>query len=184
MTKKENVYCIQFSSRNKDNKDVEGFKPRQEFFLYAWNSDAYDELHEKFMNFVNRGVHGEASRLYISVNTRDLDAAKKELLCRMIKDDSFDLMSINKEIVSCAMTPGFALTKHWLFDFDNISDIEDFILDVGKYGGEVISYTRTPHGYAVITERGFDTRKLAEKWAHCCELKRDAFQFSEMATKE
>lgn len=57
-----------FVSRNKDNKDVKDFKQRKISFL---TDKSLDELKGKFDAFVARGVKGELSRFYISVNERN-----------------------------------------------------------------------------------------------------------------
>lgn len=50
----------------------------------------------------------------------------------------------------------------WMFDFDvdNITLHNKFMYDI-PVGAK--SY-KTPHGYAIVTEHGFDTRELMKKW--------------------
>lgn len=66
----ENLKVVLFVSRNKDNKDVPGFKCRTESFITTKESDDQFLL-DHFEKFTKRGVDGEVSRFYISVNRRD-----------------------------------------------------------------------------------------------------------------
>lgn len=61
---KLNMFVVFFVSRNKDNKDIPNFKERKVSFVV---NDNYDQgkLIDKFNDFVNKGLVGELSRLYI-----------------------------------------------------------------------------------------------------------------------
>lgn len=182
---KDNVYCVHFVSRNKDNANIENFKPRQKLFLTE-GATITEAITNDFFNFVKEGVDGESCRMYISVNSRDMEKAKKKLLCRMIEDDNFDLLHFNNAIISCAMQADCAVTKKWHFDFDNSSleALKEFKQDIQANCDAPIAAYSTPNGWAVIVDHGFDTRALMEKWGSCCELKRDSFRFIMKKTKE
>lgn len=178
--RKTQAYAYMFVSRNKDNRLIDGFKERRKAFL---STKTADELMPAFDEFVNEGLDGETSRFYMSVNPRDLEKAKKKLIVALVEADSADtLLRIDARTVSIAMTKECAADHRWLFDFDceDPQKLADFVNDVRQQSGlghEDVTFTRTPHGYAVISARGFDTRELMEKWKDCCELKRDAMLF-------
>ena len=160
-----------FVSRNKDNKDVPGFKERKRVFLY---DEATDNWHSRFDRFVKEGLPGEFCRFYVSVNERDMEAVRKELICRLVKDEGINLKRIESTIVSIAMKKENAANDAWLFDFDE-DDYErllQFRDEVAKYTMFVPRVYKTPNGFAIISEVGFDTRELLEHWPNV-ELKRD-----------
>lgn len=183
--KKTQAYAYMFISRNKDNRDIEGFKERSRTFL---STKTPDELMPAFEAFVNDGQDKEVCRFYQSVNPRDLEKAKKKLIVALVESDDADmLLKMDAKAVSLAMQPDCAAERRWLFDFDcdDADSLQEFIEDVRTLSGlDDVSYTRTPHGYAVITSRGFDTRELMKKWNGQCELKRDAMLFVCMKVKQ
>ena len=64
-----NLYVYLIRSRNKDNKDIPNFKERVETIIeYKENED---KIIEKFKSFAAKGVPGEQTRLYRSVNSRN-----------------------------------------------------------------------------------------------------------------
>ena len=71
------TYVINFISRNKDNANIEGFKPRSKSFLTEGFLNK--ELDEKFKDFIEKGMDGEFSRFYVSINRVDETKVKKEL---------------------------------------------------------------------------------------------------------
>ena len=71
-----------FVSRNKDNLGVENFKPRKVAFV---TSEDDKKLERKFLNFVNEGVDGEYCRHYKSLNVRDEEKIREELIVRLVK---------------------------------------------------------------------------------------------------
>ena len=80
-------------------------------------------------------------------------------------------------MAAIAATKQCAKEKKWFFDFD-IDDetlVQEFIQDIYTIDPIVdVTLTRTVNGYAVGTNRGFDTRKLFEKWGtENITLKRD-----------
>jgi hypothetical protein len=63
------------------------------------------------------------------------------------------------------------------FDLDNNVEVSKFLTDISKCVTEPLhtEIRKTPHGYAIITERGFDTRKLGldDTWYNIATLKKD-----------
>lgn len=169
-------HVAMFVSRNKDNKELDGFKQRNRSFL---TQKTIEELMPSFEEFAYRGVTNEMSRFYISVNARKHEVIQKMLLHYLIDKPDMSLTNIEKLIASLSMKKGTASTKKFLFDYDGDStEVSYFIDDVAKaigFTGDVSAY-ETPNGFAVVTEKGFDTRELLDKWKDV-ELKRDAMLF-------
>lgn len=170
------IYVVLFVSRRKDNMDIEGFEERRMSFI---THDNYDDvrLQTKFREFVNRGRKGEFSRMYISINERDGIAIHKKLLLFLIESPDFNLCSIESKLAGIAAQKECAKTKRWMFDFDSKDDEirEEFLYDLRDAIGDEtcgIHVHETPHGYAIITDHGFDTRELVKKWPDVG-LKRD-----------
>lgn len=153
-----------FVSRNKDNKHLKGFKERSKSFL---TDKPTAELIEEFHAFVQKGVMNECSRFYVSVNPRNIPLANRKLIHFLIDNPETPPHKVNNKLVSLASTMDSALTKRWLFDYDGKeSQITDFVKDVEnemKDGLEIELY-KTKSGFAVIVERGFDTRELLKNW--------------------
>ena len=176
-------HVAMFVSRNKDNKNVENFKQRSYSFLtqkYA------EELKREFGNFANQGVQGEMSRFYMSVNERKIEVIRKSLLHYLIDHEDTSLTNLDKLVASLATKKGTALTQKWLFDYDWDEDMIDFFigsLELEGVKNEEVSLTKTPNGYAIVTEHGFDTRQLLSHWKSV-ELKRDGMLFIGDMTKE
>ena len=166
---------VMFISRNKDNKNIEGFKQRSMNFV----STKYpEELLEKFQEFVERGVEGEFSRFYISVNARDPEKVHKHLMHFLIDHPDYPLDKMESKIASLADRTDCALTKKWLFDLDmDMVEAYEFASDAVKAGKfesmESMEIRRTVSGYSLVVPRGFDTRELLSKYEGAS-LKRDA----------
>ena len=182
-----------FVSRNKDNQNVVGFKERKETLFCQ---DVY-ELEEKFDKFVNEGKKGETSRLYVSVNDRDEDKARKALVCALVMEE-VPLEKVKTKAVSLAMKPENAATKKWLFDFDCDSEEEMLAFTTALAWREGAPTTavemvrKTKNGYAVVVAHGFDTRGFLDEWNERLkkqnpnwgvELKKDAMLLWTWATK-
>lgn len=187
----ELLYVILFVSRNKDNQGIEGFKERRKAFL---STDVEfptigDKLSRQFMHFVGDGLPGEMSRCYCSVNDRNAEKIIKELMHYLIDTDgfTFNLCAIEPKLAGLAAMKGCANSKKWLFDFDNNNDgvVDQFIFDIKEIAKNIdITCLETPNGYAVITDRGFDTRNLLEKWGEVVTLKRDDLVVLAWQTKQ
>lgn len=169
----ERNIIIMFKSRNKDNKGVPDFHERTE--VYLSDKPAYEHL-MAFKEFTDHGVDGEMSRMYVSVNARDLVKIKKALIIKLIADDNVSLLNLNNTLVSIAMAKENSAQSHWMFDYDDDPNrIEEFVNDIMDITGEQPIVSETPHGYAVIVYHGFDTRDLMAKWGENVSLKRDDF---------
>ena len=78
------LYVYLMRSRNKDNKDIPNFKERAKTILeYRENED---KVIEAFKSFAAKGVPGEQTRLYRSVNSRNEEKIREELIIRMLRD--------------------------------------------------------------------------------------------------
>lgn len=181
---KHNPRIALFISRNKDNKNIEGFKQRSQTFLTSkqYNSvEDGEDLLKDFQNFVSKGRRGETSRWYMSINERDSNKVNNKLVHYLIDHPEMNPASIPSKSVSLAQSIECALTKKWLFDFDNddYKKMLEFKEDIHRIiqgdKREIIHY-ETMNGYAVIVPHGFDTRDLLAKWNKeetIVEVKRD-----------
>ena len=163
------LYGVFFCSRNKDNKDLENFSERRHSFL----STDISKAERDFEHFVEDGRDGEFCRMYVSVNTRNRTKTRQGVLHWLIDDANPNLEMIQAKICGVAMKHENAETKKWLFDFDS----ED-LTELAKFRSELYDYDvphevhKTPHGYAVITDHGFDTREILKDRDYVT-LKRD-----------
>lgn len=149
-------------SRNKDNKEIPNFKERRQAMFVVNN---FEKINAKFEMFAGAGLPGEMSRLYVSLNARDPQKVKKALLHELIDKEDFNFSSIEGVLAGIAARKENAAEKKWFFDFDSTDEellhsflnaIED--IDATLEPGTV----RTPHGYAVVVNHGFDIRPLNE----------------------
>lgn len=155
---------VLFRSRNKDNKSVLGFTERCKSFL---TRKTPEELNGAFEDFVEKGLSGETSRFYMSVNERDNDATRKALLHMLIDSEDADMATLGQMATSVASKRENAATKHWMFDVDSndpntlrglLVHVEDQVALTGI--PNAVEVKKTPNGWHVITEHGFDTRGL------------------------
>lgn len=181
-----NLYLYMFQSRNKDNQNISNFKKRTKMVLEYQDNET--SVMESFKQFAANGLPGEQSRLYRSVNSRNEDKIRKELITRLLKDNP-DITNVNKILASVAQQTCNRDERKWLFDFD-IDDeykVSEFINDVhfaAYIPTRYIEKYKTPHGYAIIVPHGFDTRELMEKWQqHGVTLKKDAMLFLDTIKK-
>lgn len=184
-----NLYVYLMRSRNKDNKDIPNFKERVETILeYKENED---KIIEKFKNFAAEGVPGEQTRLYRSVNSRNEEKIREELIIRLLRDKP-SMTQLNRTLASVALQVQNRDDSKWLFDFDVDDDkmAEDFKKDIKRFAYDntdmffynyEIEAHKTPHGYVIIVPHGFDTRELMEKWKdYDITLKKDELLFLDM----
>lgn len=182
-----NLYVYLMCSRNKDNKDIPNFKKRAKTILeYKENED---KVIEDFKNFAAKGVPGEQTRLYRSVNSRNEEKIREELIIRLLRDKP-SMTQLNRTLASVAQQVQNRDESKWLFDFD-VDDEKlamDFYWDVHCYSYIPVRYIeeyKTPHGYAIIVSHGFDTRELMEKWKdYDITLKKDELLFFDMVTNK
>lgn len=192
-------FTVMFTSRNKDNKELEGFKQRTKAFLH--NHDLEDdlnlsdtimwivlELRKEFSYFVDQGVRGETSRMYVSINPRNTDKANVDLVHYLIDNPNTSPNNVYNKLVSFASKKENALSQRWLFDIDKDKEEEfNSVLDSIKYYGEFnessLALSKTVNGYAIVVPHGFDSRKVLEEHDFV-ELKRDGNLLSYWATKD
>lgn len=186
---------IVFMSRNKDNKEIQGFKERRKAFTVPNKSldtkDGNIAINRLFYNFVKDGKPGELSRLYMSVNKRSNEKTFIALQHEML-NGKFNLATMPQKIASIAARKENAhdpKNLFWLFDFDRIDGLSDnefddkiqeFVEDVkltytltrGGYLDGLMFMRKTVTGAAVIVGDHFDTRGLLKRWPNVT-LKRD-----------
>lgn len=186
-----NLYVYLMRSRNKDNKDIPNFKQRDKTILeYKENED---KIIEEFKSFATKGLPGEQTKLYRSVNSRNEEKIREELIIRLLGDKP-SMTQLNRTLASVAQQVQNRDESKWLFDFDVDNDklAEDFKKDIKRlacdnsniffYNYEIETH-KTPHGYAIIVPHGFDTRGLMEKWKdYDITLKKDELLFLDMIT--
>lgn len=188
-----NLYVYLMRSRNKDNKDIPNFKGRVETILeYKENED---KIIEKFRNFAAKGVPGEQTRLYRSVNSRNEEKIREEFIIRLLRDKP-SMTQLNRTLASVALQIQNRDDSKWLFDFDVDDEklAEDFKKDIKRFAcdnSNIFFYNyeiethKTPHGYAIIAPHSFDTRELVEKWKdYDITLKKDDLLFLDMITNK
>mgnify|MGYP004501473393 CR=1 FL=1 len=179
-----NLYVYLIRSRNKDNKDIPNFKERAKTILeYKENED---KVIEAFKSFAAKGVYGEQTRLYRSVNSRDEEKIREEFIIHLLRDKP-SMTQLNRTLASVALQVQNRDESKWLFDFDVNDDklALRFIDDITNHGFvfNQIEMYKTPHGYAIIVPHGFDTRELMEKWKdYDITLKKDELLFLDMIT--
>lgn len=182
-----NLYVYLIRSRNKDNKDIPNFKERAETILeYRENED---KVIDAFKSFAVKGLTGEQTRLYRSVNSRNEEKIREEFIIRLLRDKP-SMTQLNRTLASVAQQVQNRDESKWLFDFD-VDDREmaaNFLSDINHFSGiKLIDMKchKTPHGYAIVVPHGFDTRKLMEKWkGYDITLKKDGLLFLDMITNK
>lgn len=182
----ETLNVVLFTSRNKDNRHVENFKERRESFVTTLSAES-ESLKDRFDRFVQSGVDGEISRMYISINPRSNEKTKKDLMIKMLSDD-FSLARVPEMTARLASKKENAFDSKnlkWMFDVDPHPSldldyvVESITMDIAfayyapKKPKINIETHRTPNGYAIIVDQHFDTREILSKWKNV-ELKRDA----------
>ena len=186
-----NLYVYLMRSRNKDNKDVPNFKQREKTILeYKENED---KVIEAFKSFAAKGVPGEQTRLYRSVNSRNEEKIREEFTIRLLRDKP-SMTQLNRTLASVALQVQNRDESKWLFDFDVDDDklAEDFKKDIKRFAcdnSNIFFYNyeieahKTPHGYAIVVPHGFDIRELMEKLKdYDITLKKDDLLFLDMIT--
>ena len=172
----KDLYVYMFRSRNKDNAHLSNFHERCKTIL-AYAEDE-PKVRRDFERFAAEGIPGEKTRLYRSVNRRDENKIREELTIRLIKDKP-SMTKLNATVTSVAMQANNRAESKWLFDFDvdDLATLLQFNNDL-PVGGTIY---KTPNGYAVVVEHGFDTRELMKKWENYdITLKRDDLLFLDM----
>ena len=177
------LYVYLMRSRNKDNKDIPNFKERAKAILeYKENED---KVIEAFKSFADKGLPGEQTRLYRSVNSRNEEKIREEFIIRLLRDKP-SMTQLNRTLASVAQQVQNRDESKWLFDFDVDDELlmNDFVHEIVMYS-EIplldIQVYKTPHGYAIVVPHGFDTRELMEEWKdYDITLKKDELLFLDM----
>lgn len=167
-------YVVLYVSRNKDNKGITDFKERRKSFICT--EEKLDHYRKEFINFAEDGVAGEMSRLYISVNKRDMSIIRKQLIHFLIDEEDFNLCSMNSRLAAIAARKECAAEKKWMIDFDSeFPDQLNKMMDEIMALDDTIEYhtEKTPHGYAIICNHGFDSCKIMNKWFDVATIKKD-----------
>lgn len=179
------LYVYLIRSRNKDNKNIPGFKERRKVILeYKENED---KVIAKFEDFAEKGLPGEKTRLYRSVNSRNEEKIKEEFIIRLLRDKP-SMTKLNSILASVAQQAQNRDESKWRFDFDvdNENKVREFIDCIHSCSYIPLRYInmyKTPNGYAVIVPHRFNTRELIEKWKdYDITLKRDGLLFMDMIT--
>lgn len=182
----DEIHVVLFTSRSKDNKGVENFTQRRKAFLTSRTMDD-PILLEDFAYFARRGVAGETSRMYYSVNARDNAKINKALVHYLIDNPDTNSASLNGKLAAIAAQKECAATKRWMFDFDlpDPAKAEEFKQDILAIDKDVeVTIYPTKNNFAIVTNRGFDNRTLLEKWKDVVELKKDDLLYVTSEKKE
>ena len=179
------LYVYLIRSRNKDNKDIPGFKERSKTIL-EWNYNERKVI-EKFEKFTKEGLPGEKVRLYRTVNARNMDKIRKNFIIRLLSDN-VNMTKLNRVLASVSQMSDVREESKWLFDFDckDEDKVKEFVLDCKRYSNDAfVELHETPNGYAIVVSHGFDTRKLMTKWLGVdITLKKDGLLFLDMKVNE
>ena len=184
------VYVYTCNSRNKDNQNVPGFKQRAYGFICDENDES--KAYEKFERFVSDGVLGEKSRLYKTINPRDEERTKRELIVELLRNPSVRIQDIKNRVVGIAAKSRLKGYNRLLFDFDidDAEQVAEFCDEIEAIAdkdnrGSIVSpeVFKTPHGYAVVVQDGFNYNKLSDKWKNGVEYKGDGMLFLMMKEK-
>lgn len=168
----DGLYVWLCVSRNKDNKGVEGFRPRTAAFV----TDRARVVEDRWQSFCGHAIEGETCRLYRSVNRRDPVKVQNRLMHVML-DREVDFSRLEAVVAGIAAHKDCAAEKHWLIDFDDddINHVIEFCKDVYSNSNQEqrAKNKRTPHGFAVILDHGCDMRPLYKKWGNVITVKKD-----------
>ena len=94
-----NLYVYLIRSRNKDNKNIPNFKERAKTILeYRENAD---KVIDAFKSFAAKGLPGEQTRLYRSVNSRNEEKIREEFIIRLLRDKP-SMTQLNRTLASVA----------------------------------------------------------------------------------
>lgn len=179
-----NLHLVLFKSRNKDNQHLKNDKNKnykQRTYQFLTHKSTNDpELKQMFNSFVEKGLLGEVSRFYYSVNARSEQKVQKALMHHML-DTDVDLTNVESLTAKLAAKVENRAENKWLFDcdFNDKNMFESFLKDVKSQSKDpkvVETVKETKNGYHVVVKHGFDTRKLLETYPDVS-LKRDEFLY-------
>lgn len=176
------LHIVVLRSRNKDNQGIlgNGYRERTESFLTREPADS-PVIQQRFDRFVGKGMLGETSRCYYSVNERDERMVQRALMHLLIDNDDIDMTRLDQLATSIAAHEECKSTRHVLLDIDTLDmdtvngirqAIEDDAAETGKPNQYELD--RTINGYHMVCERGFDPSIL--NGYGDVEIKRDAYR--------
>lgn len=164
----EPIYTIFFSSRNKDNANLEGFKPRTRTFLSKRinHTELDPDITHQFDEFVKQGVNGELSRWYVSINPADPIKVNNSLMHYLIDHRDATPLQVQNKLISFANQPQNLATHRWLLDCDTSNHVRwlEILYWIKNHNIPIKQYKPTKSGYAIVTEHGFDTREFLKKF--------------------
>lgn len=166
------MFTVVLNSRNKDNKGVKDFRERKKVFLvrefepYMGEIEEEFNMYEEFERFVQEGVEGEMSRLYISVNSRNEKKIQRDLFMELY-DKQLDFVSFQRKLVSIANKDVNKASRNYLLDYDKDSSEKEMLKDLEEIKGnikhgnilEILLYKKTLNGWHIITNP-FDIRAI------------------------
>lgn len=175
------LYVYLMRSRNKDNKHLEDFHERCMSILeYEENEH---KVVKQFHRFAAEGKPGERTRLYKSLNARDEEKVREELIIKLLKEKP-SMTKLNNTLASVAQQTENRAENNWMFDFDcdDRTVMMSFIEDIRKIDKTIYPKAyETPNGYAIVVNHGFDTRELMSKYKdYDITLKRDDLLFMDI----
>ena len=131
MTESRKLRVVLFKSRNKDNRQLSGFKERVVNFV---STRSNGELVGEFEHFAQQGLPGELSRMYVSANARSNDKVQKSLVSHLVEHDDVNMATLPQLVASKASLSKNRAESKWLFDYDDSFDnLFDFLEDVEHY---------------------------------------------------
>ena len=181
----DEIHIVLFTSRNKDNKDIENFKERRRAFLTTRSMKDIALIND-FSNFASQGVDGETSRMYYSVNARNNVKINKALVHYLIDNPDTNSALIQGKLAAIAAQKECAVTKHWMFDFDSSDNkkVKEFVQDILAIDKTLnVTIYPTKNNFAIVVDRRFDTRALLKKWKDITSLKKDDMLYVASMTK-
>jgi hypothetical protein len=181
----DKCYVALYVSRKKDNNNVDDFVERRKSFIFT--EAKYFKYADEFSHFVDDGVPGETSRMYISVNARSMVSVRNQLLHFLIDNPDFNLCSIDSKLAAIAAKKECAIEKRWMIDFDSTdAGLLDALMKEIKEKDDTINFDvyNTPNGYGLIASHGFNTVDFSDKWGHIATIKKDDLRFVQSGTKQ
>lgn len=158
---------VLFVARNKDNANVKGFKERRRVFL---TTKTVDELAPEFQTFVEAGLAGEMSRLYLSVNPRDNEKTQKALMHYLL-DNDVDMANLPSKVAALAAQSENRTQSNWLVDYDDdVKRVDEFVKEMTAVAMKftdkefTVEKHKTPNGFGLVVNRGFKFDELNKDW--------------------
>lgn len=181
----DKCYVVLYVSRKKDNNNVDDFVERRKSFICT--ETKFYKYMDEFTHFVDDGVPGETSRMYVSVNARSMVSVRNQLLHFLIDNPDFNLCSIDSKLAAIAAKKECAIEKRWMIDFDSTDAcLLDVLMNEIKEKDDTIKFEvyNTPNGFGLIASHGFNTVDFSDKWGYIATIKKDDLRFVQSGTKQ